>query len=97
MFTKVSAVLLIVGILFVIGCAAHIHKVGNGAQGNETMEARQWYVLWGLVPINNVNTNMMAGQPTDYEITSSITTLDFIINIFTGYVTVMSRTVTVRK
>lgn len=34
MFTKVFAVLLIVGILFVIGCAAHVHKVGNGAQGN---------------------------------------------------------------
>ncbi|RKU11758.1 hypothetical protein C6501_12090 [Candidatus Poribacteria bacterium] len=97
MFTKVSAILLIVGILFVIGCAAHIHKVGNGAQGNETMEARQWYVLWGLVPINNVDTNMMAGQPTDYEITTQITVLDFIINVFTSAVTVYSRTVTVQK
>lgn len=97
MFTKVSALLLIVAFLFVIGCAAHVHQVGTGAQGNETMEERQWYVLWGLVPINNVDTNIMAGQTTDYEITTSITPLDFIINIITGSVSVYSRTVTVQK
>lgn len=97
MFTKVSAVLLIIAFLFVIGCAAHVHQVGNGAQGNETMEARQWYVLWGLVPLNEVDTNMMAGQTTDYEITTSITPLDFIINAFTGVITVNSRTVTIQK
>ena len=33
-------------------CATHGHKMGNGAQGNDMMEARQWYVLFGLVPIN---------------------------------------------
>lgn len=97
MFTKVSVVLLIVGILFVIGCATHVHQVGKGALGNETVEVRQWYVLWGLVPINNVDTNMMAGQTTDYEIMTAITPLDFIISAFTGTVTVRSRTVTVRK
>ena len=97
MFTKVSVVLLIVGILFVIGCATHVHQVGKGALGNETVEVRQWYVLWGLVPINNVDTNMMAGQTTDYEIMTAITPLDFIIGAFTGIVTVRSRTVTVRK
>ena len=95
MFTKISAVLLIVGILFVIGCAAHVHQVGQGAQGNETMAARQWYALWGLVPLNDVDANMMAGQTTDYEITTSITPVDFVINVLTSAVTVYSRTVTV--
>lgn len=97
MFTKVSAFLLIVAFLFVIGCAAHVHQVGKGAQGNETMEARQWYVLWGLVPINEVDTNMMAGQTTDYEIMTSITPIDFIISAFTGIITVRCRTVSVQK
>ena len=32
MLTKLSAALLIVAMLCVIGCAALIHKVGNGAQ-----------------------------------------------------------------
>ena len=97
MFRKLSVVLLIVVILFVIGCATHVHQVGKGAQGNETMEARQWYILWGLVPINNVDTNAIAAQTTDYEITTSITPVDFIINVVAGYITVNCRTVTVRK
>jgi hypothetical protein len=97
MLRKFSAAVLIVGILFVIGCSMHVHKVGNGAQGNDMMEARQWYVLFGLVPINEVNTNAMAGAATDYEIRTGHTVFDFIINIFTSVVSVNSRTVTVRK
>lgn len=61
------------------------------------MDARQWYVLWGLVPINDVDTNAMAGQSTDYEITTSVTVVDFIINAIGSYVTVNCRTVEVRK
>ena len=97
MFRKLSAVFLIVAMLFVIGCAAHTHKVGNGAQGNDITEARQWYVLWGLVPINDADTNAMAAGVTDYEITTSITLVDFIINVIGSNITVNCRTVTVRK
>ncbi len=97
MFRKLSAVLLIVGILFVIGCAAHTHKVGNGAQGIHMTEARQWYALWGLTPLNEVNTSAMAGSATDYEITTEINTVDFIINALAGSISIYTRTVTVRK
>lgn len=97
MLRKLSAIILIVGILFVVGCSTHIHKVGNGAQGNDMMEMRQWYVLFGLVPLNEVNTQAMAGEANDYEIKTEHTVLDFVINIFTGVVSVNSRTVTVRK
>ena len=97
MFRKLSAVFLIVAMLFVIGCAAHVHKVGNGAQGSDITEARQWYALWGLVPINDVDTNTMAAGATDYEITTSITPVDFIINVIAGYITVNCRTVAVQK
>lgn len=97
MLKKLSALVLIAGILLVIGCSAHIHRVGNGPQGNESIEARQWYVLYGLVPINEVNTHAMAGNAMDYEIATSQTALDIIISLFTGVVSVHSRTVTVRK
>ena len=97
MFRKLSAVLLIVGILFVIGCAAHVHKVGNGAQGSDITEARQWYVLWGLVPINDVDTNTMAAGVTDYEITTQYTALDAIISAVLSEISISCRTVTVRK
>ena len=97
MSIKLSAVFLIVAMLFVIGCAAHTHKVGNGAQGTDIVEARQWYVLWGLVPINDVDTNAMAGEATDYDITTQVTVLDFVISAVLGNVSVNCRSVTVQK
>ncbi len=83
--------------LLVIGCATHVHKVGNGAQGNDTTEARQWYILWGLVPINEVDTNAMAGGASDYEITTSLSVIDILIGAVAGSVTVSSRSVSVRQ
>jgi hypothetical protein len=61
------------------------------------MQQRQWYILWGLVPLNNVDTYHMAGGTKDYEIKTEASALDVIISIFTGIVTVNSRTVTVTK
>ncbi len=89
------AVLVIVGLI--AGCAAHIHKVGQGAQGVAKKEARQWYALWGLVPINEIDTGQMADGAADYTIKTEQAALDVIINIFTTYVSVVSRTVTVTK
>jgi type III secretory pathway lipoprotein EscJ len=84
-------------ICLLAGCAAHIHKVGQGAQGAQKTEARQWYVLWGLVLINEVDTQKMAEGAADYTIKTEQSALDVIINIFTTYVSVVSRTVTVTK
>ncbi|MBN1996485.1 hypothetical protein JW935_02960 [candidate division KSB1 bacterium] len=84
-------------LLIVVGCAQHIHKVGKGAQQGQYTEARQWYILFGLIPLNNVDTNAMAGGAADYEIKTENGPLDIILNIFTSYVTVTSRTVSVTK
>lgn len=54
-------------------------------------------MLFGLVPINEVDTKAMAGGVADYEITTEYNLIDFVIGIFTGVVSVGSRTVTVRK
>ena len=96
MLRKVSAIVLIVAILFVVGCSTHIHKVGNGPQGNDMTEVRQWYLIAGLVPINEVNTNAMAGGSNNYEIVTTENVIDVIVTIVTGAL-VTSRTVTVRK
>ena len=97
MLKKFSTVLLIVAMLFVIGCATHMHKVGNGAQGTDMIESRQWYVLWGLVPINDVDTQAMAGEATDYNIITEVNLLDGVINALVGSVSIYCRTVTVLK
>ena len=94
-----AVALVLVGVvtLATIGCATHIHTIGNGPQGNQVQQARQWYILWGLVPLNQVDTGAMAGTATDYEIITQQSVLDFIIGIPASWITVSSRTVTVTK
>lgn len=93
----ISAVLVLTFVFLAVGCSAHIHVVGTGEQQGITVEGRQWYILWGLVPLNDVSTNTMAGDATDYTIRTEQSALDIIMNIFTGAITVYSRTVTVTK
>lgn len=94
---KTIIILLLVSTLILIGCTAHIHSVGNGPQTYEMVEARQWYILFGLVPLNTVDTNTMAAGAADYEIKTETGPLDILMNLFTSYITISSRTVTVTK
>ena len=97
MKNKTMLVLLVAVMMLFVACATHVHVVGNGPQGMDVEEARQWYVLWGLVPINEVDTQDMAEGATDYQIKTEAAPLDVVINIFTSYVSITSRTVTVTK
>ncbi|MCK5051393.1 MAG: hypothetical protein KAS53_06635 [Candidatus Cloacimonetes bacterium] len=94
---KIVSIIVLVVLIAIVGCSANIHQVGKGAQGNQVIEARQWYILFGLAPLNVVDTNQMAGDAVDYEIKTEQSALDIIFNIFTSSVTVYSRTVTVTK
>ena len=78
-------------------CMTNMHKIGTGAAGSNVTEQRQWYILWGLVPLNTVDSNAMAGGAATYDIKTQHNVLDVVINIFTSFVTVYSRTVTVTK
>jgi len=89
--------IVLIVLLSFIACSTHVHTVGRGPQTGQEMQARQWYILWGLVPINDVNTHQMAAGATDYEIKTEQSFLDVVINFFTSAVTVYSRTVTVKK
>jgi len=93
----VSLVILAAFLLVMVGCSMHTHVVGNGGNQGMKMQKRQWYALWGLVPINNVDTNMMSAGAQDYTIKTEQSVVDIVINMFTGFVTVYSRTVTVTK
>ena len=93
---KVSILFVAVIVLFA-GCVTNEHIVGAGPQGSNTVEAQQWYVLWGLVPLNTVDTNAMAGDADDYLITTEQDVLDVVINMFTSIATVQTRSVNVTK
>ena len=76
-------------------CMGHSHVVGVGPTGLGTESARQYYILFGLVPLNTVNAQRVTGDLSSYEIYSSYSTMDLLLSplllIFTG----TSRTVTV--
>jgi len=103
MNNKLIAITLIISMLF-ISCATHVHTVGYGPQSGVKATARQYYLLWGLVPINTIDTNEMAGldingkQIENYEIQTQVGPLDVVINsvsFFTIGMILTSRTVTV--
>ena len=103
MNNKLITITLIISMLF-ISCATHLHTVGYGPQIGVKATARQYYLLWGLVPINTIDTNEMAGldingkQIENYEIQTQAGPLDVVINsvsFFTIGMILTSRTVTV--
>jgi hypothetical protein len=96
---KKIARLIVITLMLVsmVACTTHIHKVGKGAQGNDVTKTRQWYVLWGLVPLNEVDTQEMAKGAENYEIKTETCFVDGIINAFVGAVTVSTRSVEFKK
>ena len=105
MNNKLITITLIISMLF-ISCATHLHTVGHGPQKGVKSSARQYYLLGGLVPINSVDTNELAGTDINgnsienYEIQTQFGALDIVINwisIMTTGMFISSRTVTVTK
>ena len=95
-----------------ISCATHFHTVGIGPQTGVTQISRQYYLIFGLVPINSVDTKELAGidlngNPIEnYEIKTQYTVIDWAIQMGLFIITspiggfgglLSSRTVTVTK
>jgi len=93
----ISLTLILVFTIIIIGCATHRHIIGNGAQSGVEVNSRQWYILYGLIPLNNVDTKAMAGGASDYEIITKQGVVDILIGMVAQIVTINSRTVTVKK
>lgn len=92
----IAGILLISMSIITVSCFTQHHIVGEGAKGNRVETTRTWYVLWGLAPINKVDTKNLAKGAKDYEITTQFSFIDVIISFFTGYVTIFPMTVEVK-
>ena len=97
---KAVVMIMIVSSLFLIGCSTHVHTVGTGPQTGVSNTARQFYLLYGLIPLNSVDTGAMAGGAANYEIQTQIGPIDVVINVASAVAIagiVSSRSVTVTK
>ena len=81
---RIVGVVLIMAMLGLTGCFTNQHMIGSGAQGATKTTQRQWYALWGLVPINQVDSHTMAAGAENYDVQTRFTFVDMVIGIFTG-------------
>ena len=79
------------------GCYTVDHTVGSGPSEGIEVSERQWFALWGLVPISEANTQGMVGDAENYTFTTTHTFVDYVISAFTGFVTIYPMTVKVTK
>ncbi|MEL7239895.1 MAG: hypothetical protein AAGK78_13640 [Planctomycetota bacterium] len=79
------------------GCFTQQVKVGAGASGGTSIEHRQWFALWGLIPITEIDPEASIGDAQNYTVETGFTPVDVVIGIFTGIVTIQPKTVTIKK
>lgn len=89
-------ILAIFAMTLLIGCFTNEHIVGTGAATGYTESAKQWYVLWGFLPLNNVDTKAMSGAAQNYKIVTQQSLVDMVIMGITGGI-LAPRTVKVIK
>lgn len=80
-----------------LGCYTMKHTIGTGPQTGVESSDRQWYILWGLVPLGRVDGGDIAGGAQNYRITTKIGVVDIVLNIFTGLFSIYSQTVIVER
>jgi len=62
------------------GCFTNEHIVGTGAATGYTESAKQWYLLFGLLAVNNVDTKAMSGAAQNYKIITQTSVIDAVIS-----------------
>lgn len=100
---KKFLVLFLCSLFFVIpltGCYTMTHNIGSGAPPDapEVASDRQWFILWGLIHLNNADGGQMAkskGITNNYTVQTQMSFLDVILNCITGIVTISGQTVRV--
>lgn len=98
---KPFVISLIIALFLSQGCTIHRHTVGNGPikkQGSQLTIAKkkQWFALWGLVPVNTPNTEEMSGNFKDYQIKSSTNFGDMLISFFLSPFSFQTRTIKIQ-
>lgn len=79
------------------GCSIHEHTVGLGPNGIERESARQYYVFFGLIRLNDVESQRMSDGLTSYRIVTKWSFTDLLLSPVLLPLTVTTRTVTVEK
>lgn len=76
-------------------CLVHEHRVGLGPVGVGEAAARQYYLFFGLVRLNNVDAQRLAVGKTSFSVRTGFTFVDILLAPFLAPFTITTRTVAV--
>jgi len=81
------------------GCFTFRHTVGRGPQNATPMVTTetQWFALYGLVPLDPVDSQTLAGVTRDYRVTTKFTFVDALLSSVTSFATFYRQTIIVEK
>ena len=82
------------------GCFTFTHTVGKGPLNPKApvvVEETRWFALYGIVPLDSLDSGSLAGTAKDYRVTTQFTFVDCVISTFTSLVTFYRQTVIVEK
>ena len=89
---KVNSVIALFALGIILsGCNAKMHTVGNGGKGNcksigqYDANKKQWYLFWGLFPLNKVDSKALAGGAQNYTVRTTTSFGDVPISIPGSY------------
>ena len=90
-FRKVIIVISLGIIIMFSSCMATMHTVGTGGKGNckekgqYDAKKKQWYLFWGALPLNKVDSKELAGGTQNYTVRTTTSLGDFLIAIPGSY------------
>lgn len=90
--------------IFFSSCNATMHTVGTGGRGDcksvgeYDAKKKQWYLFWGLLPLNNVDSKVLASGAQNYTVRTTTSFGDGLISIPGAYLLgLRSQTIRVSK
>ena len=99
---KVNLVLALFGLSIIMtSCNATMHTVGTGGKGDcksvgqFDAKKKQWYLFWGLLPLNKVDSKDLASGSQNYTVRTTTSFGDGLIAIPGSYLLGL-RTQTIR-
>ena len=102
--SKLVVVALSLTAIVMSSCNATMHTVGTGGKGDcksvgqYDATAKQWYLFYGLLPLNHVDSKNLAGGAQNYTIRTTTTFVDGLIAIPGTYLLgLKSQTIRVSK
>lgn len=80
----VNFVLLFILSVSLTSCYTQTYSVGSGAQTGVKVKEKNHYLIGGLAPIKTADPTKMAGDVENYEVTTTHSFVDILINLLTG-------------